>query len=238
MVDIVPLRAAPKDRVPEIRNAYRFLTGTHASVNGLFDAVQTLSTARRAANATNVGRMKSDEMDVLRSAIVLTSSGLDASMKRLVLDAGKFLINVPGSSARKHFEQGIKEMLAAKTIDQPLKDAIVSVNPAESILRYYLSTKTKASMQGSGDLKSRVRAVLGIPATRITDGQLDGLDNFFLARNRIAHSMDYVNLTESKSRARRNRSSDEVATLCNTAFKVATDFMHAAAELLVANRGR
>lgn len=236
MAQIDDLPPGPKGRAPEVRNALRFLDGAHNSVVGLFDAVQTISIARRSENASTVGRMASDEVDVLRSAIVFTSSGLDASMTRLVNDAGRFLIGKPSSGAYGRYLEHMKAELAAESVDDDLKVAILSSDPGEAMLSYYLRIKTRASFQGSGDLKKRVRNTLGISSRRVPDSMLEALDDFFLARNSIAHSMDYNNLTKSKSRSRNHRSADDVAALCNGAFVVAADLVHAAAEVVQANR--
>ena len=54
------------------------------------------------------GRKSKSEIDILRSAIVLTSAGLDASMKRLVTDVGRHLIMQNGTGARHEYEEQLK----------------------------------------------------------------------------------------------------------------------------------
>jgi hypothetical protein len=51
--------------------------------------VEILDDHRRGSNPNTKGRMTRDEIGILRSAIVLASSGLDASMKRLVNDVAR-----------------------------------------------------------------------------------------------------------------------------------------------------
>lgn len=233
---IAPLRDAPRGRVPEVRNAYRFLKGAHTSVAGLLDAVATLSTARRGANADARGRMREDEVNTLRSALVFTSSGLDASMTRLVWDAGEMLVSRQGTQARTMYELAIKQELAQPKLDEQLRDAIIHADPATEIRTHYLRSKTKASFQGSNDLKKRVRNVLGIPKSRIPDADLEALDQFFEARNRIVHSMDYADVVASKRRTRVHRSSEEVTAMCDAAFGVAADLIRASADLILAHR--
>ncbi|WP_340538093.1 hypothetical protein [Nocardioides sp. GXZ039] len=180
--------------------------------------------------------MKEDEVDVLRAAIVFTSSGLDASMTRLVKDAGRYLIPIEGTAARAQYEAFIKAELRGDSVDVELQKAIVNADPAEAILKHYLSVRTKASFQGSGDLKRRVRNVLGIPSAKVSDAKLESLDKFFIARNSISHSMDYDDLDAVDSRRRIHRGPEEVVGFCNNAFDLAVDFIHAAGDLIKAHR--
>ena len=236
MAQLAPLADGPKGRVPEIRNAYRYLRGAHSSVEGLFDAAQRLSNARRADNENTKGRMAQEEVDMLRAAVVFTSSGLDASMKRLVNDVGRHLINQPGTAARAQFEAYLKQDLAAPTVNADLRSAIIRVDPSTALIDYYLAARTKASFQGSGDLKSRVRGSLGIADQRVPLSRLKSLDDFFGVRNSIVHSMDYRDVSSASTTARVHRSADQVVGLCGQAFDVAADLMHAAAEVVIACR--
>ncbi|UYO96062.1 hypothetical protein OED01_10640 [Microbacterium sp. M28] len=231
------LRDGPKGRVPEIRNAYRFLRGAHSTVEGILQAAELVARQRRVSNSSTAGRPSSGETDLYRSAIVMTSSGIDASMQRLIWDAGSYLIPRPGTLARKQYELGIKEELSGtRKVDEDLKAAVVAADPAQQLLRFYLSRKAKSSFQGSGDLKTRVRNTLGIPGTRVDDATLATLDRFFLSRNRIVHEMDYENVVRSEGRARRHRTRDEVVSMCNRAFLVTSDLVHATADVILAER--
>ena len=226
----------PRGRVPEMRNGYKFLRAAHHSVSGLLDAVGVVSAQRRASNATTVGRLAGDEIDLLRAAIVFTSSGLDASMTRLVNDVARHLILLPRhTAARGQYEGWIKTQMGG-VVPEPLRTAVIAREPAEAVLRFYLAERTKASFQGSGDLIARVRNALGIPKNRVTDATLKSLDPFFEARNKIVHSMDFLDPENSAGSARKSRSADEVATLCDGVFTVACDLMHATAEVMVAAR--
>jgi len=163
-----------------VHNAYRFLEGAHASVAGLFDAVDRLSTARRATNASQVGTMKRDEEDVVRSAIVLAASGVDAAMTRLVSDAGPLLIKVPGTGAQKGYVEFLKRGLPAGPgqVDSLLRDSIIDDEPTEMLLQWWVAERTRGSFQGTNDLKKRVRGALGISSGRVPDATIDGLRDF------------------------------------------------------------
>ena len=228
-----PLRDAPKGRVPEIRNAYRYLRGAHASVSGLFDVVHTLAEART-ADGDGRGRVPGEEVDLLRAAIVFTSSGLDASMKRLVNDAGRALIPIPGTGARREYELFLTRKLQEPGCEQRLMSALIDVDPAGALVKYYLSERSRASFQGSGDLEKRVRNCLGVAGSRVTSESLKDLDEFFSVRNSIVHSMDYVDVESSTKYKRSNRSVNDTATLCKKTFAVAADLIHAVADVVVA----
>lgn len=81
---INPLPKLDQGRQPWARPAYRILGRAHVSVSELFAASSALGTARRKANSSPRGRNSVSEVDILRSAIVMTSAGLDASMQLLV----------------------------------------------------------------------------------------------------------------------------------------------------------
>lgn len=225
------LGAAPKGRLPQIRAAYRILGRAHASVTGLFDAAALLEQSRRSSNQSPVGRKATVEQDVARSAIIFTSAGLDAAMKRLVNDCAKPLIAVQGSAARAQYELYLKSELAGPKVSASFHDAIKSMAATESLIAHYLSNKTKESMQGSGDLQKRVRNLLGIKKKLVPDAVLKALDPFFEARNKISHDMDLKDPTAaSMSRVHRNR--DEVAAQCAGAFDVAVKLIWGAADVI------
>lgn len=235
---LAALPAGPKVQAPQVRNAARYLRGAHSSVEGLFDAAQIVATERRKAKGTTVGRLAAQEVDLLRSAIVFTSSGLDAAMTVLVSEAARHLVRCPKpTGARAQFELFLKnEMGAAAPVPQGLREAVIHDDAAKRILDHYVWERTKASFQGSGDLEVRVRNVLGIKNTRITDATLKSLDPFFRARNAIAHDLDYEDTTNPKASKRTERRFDEVVALCNGVFAVGSEFIHATAEVIVAAR--
>lgn len=233
---LAALREGPKGRVPEVRNAYRYLRGAHESAVRLFLLLNDAVLTRRASNSENRGRMATEEVDLLRSVIVFTSSGLDASMSKLINDAGRYLLKVPSSGARGQYRSFLQQQMASAKIDSDLKNAVTSPNPTRQLMSYYLSVKSRASFQGSGDLRTRVRDCLGIPSTRVTDEQLQQLDGFFQARNSIVHDMDYENVERSDTRRRHHRTSVEVSHLCNGAFRVGSELIHGAAEVIIATR--
>ncbi|WP_156459055.1 hypothetical protein [Microbacterium sp. Leaf151] len=190
--------------------------------------MDVLDKERRAANASPKGRSALAEMDVLRSAVIFTGAGLDATMKRLVNDVGRALIAGGATGARANFESFLKAELAQPKVPDGLRDAILHVHPDQSLLAYFLAARTKASFQGSSDLSSRVRQTLGIPKSAVPDTRLESLDGFFVARNNIVHQMD-IEDPSSGSVARIKRSPVQVATDCGEVFAVAGLLIRAAA---------
>lgn len=197
--------------------------------------VQSMSQARREANANAQGRMAKEEVDLLRAAIVFTSSGLDASMKRLINDAGRYLIPRE-TGARGQYVAFLNQEMKSSQPDASMRDAVLSADPAGGLMDYYLGARAKASFQGSGDLEKRVRNCLGIAAERVPLERLKSLDEFFTVRNSIVHNMDYQDIEISIRTRRIHRSNDETARLCNLTFEIAADILHAAAEVVIASR--
>jgi len=229
MRKLASLLAAPSGHVPHIRPAYRILSRAHASVSGLLDAAEVLDEKRRSSNTSTKGRMSRLEVDVMRSALVLTSAGLDASMGRLVNDAGRALAVKKGTGARHQYEEYLKAELAKPNVGTQWRDAIVSLSPGDALLKVYLADRTKASLQGSGDLKSRVRNALGIPQSVVQDSDLERLDEFFIARNAISHDMDLKD-PASNSIARHHRTVEDVVELSDRAFATAVLLIQGAAD--------
>lgn len=220
--------AGPSGRAPHVRPAQRILERAHVSVAGLFSAVEVLETTRRDSNLSAKGRRSQVEVEIVRSAIVLTSAGLDAAMKRLVNDVGRVLITATGTGARQKYEEYLKGELAKPKAEEPFRQAILSSDVSTKLMSVYLSSRTKASFQGSGDLKLRVRQTLGMPKEAVPDTDLAALDDFFVARNKISHDMD-LERPGSDSIARVHRNPDVVAAQCRAVFEVAGAFIRGAA---------
>lgn len=229
MVALQPLGAAPRGRYPLVRPAYRLLERAHLSVTGLLDAVAVLDAGRRAQNLSTTGRLAQHEVDILRATIIFTSAGLDTSMRRLVNDVGRSLVlKCPSSSAKKAFDTWVKEELRKSEPAPGFQAAITSLDP-ERLVGLYFNSSTKSSYQGSGDLTSRVRNVLGIPKTAIPDATIASTDGFFISRNQIAHDMDLQD-PASKRAARNHRTPRAVADQCDLVFELAVSFIWRACE--------
>jgi hypothetical protein len=59
------------------------------------------------------------------------------------------------------------------------------------MIKVYIDVRTEASLQGSSDVKARVRDTLGISNAQLPVAQIETLDKFFEPRNTIVHDLDY-----------------------------------------------
>lgn len=226
------LQALPTKPVgkPVVNQAWKYLASAHVSVGAILESLDAYRAANmKAAKKDPRGRTSNKEMELLRAALVFASSGLDASLQRLVYDLLPHLIRGGATGAVHQYELYRKQQLADPTAD--FIAAVVSLDPSASLLEEYVKYKTKASYQGSGDLRVRVRNTLGIAKSAIPDSDLTALDPFFTARNAIVHGMDFTNTTAASSRARNSRARDATVVECDGAFSVAARFILEGAKL-------
>lgn len=225
-----PLVAAPAGRAPKVRGARRYLEATHASVTGILDSFALVRAEAARARDTAAGRLSRDQVDLLRAALVFTSSGLDATCHRLVQDAAPSLID-RGGTARTLFDLYLKQQLELPKAPDGLLDAITSADPRAALVRRYVDAKTTASYQGSSDLRVRVRDLLGVPKRALPDARFTALDGFFTARNQIVHRLDYEDPTGTRT-ARHHRAPAAVVEACDQVLVLATDLIDRTAALL------
>lgn len=181
------------------------------------------------SRANAQGRLSRDELDLLRAALVFTSSGLDASCHTLVGECVRVLIDREGSTAAKKFDHYLDEQSAKRTDE--FRAALKDPNPRERFIDLYIEAKTRASYQGTQDLKDRVRDLLGIPNRTVATKRIDGLSGFFVARNDIVHRLDYVD-PRSTSVKRHHRSPGDVVTECDLVLALVADLIGGAAEVV------
>jgi len=91
-----------------------------------FDAVRVNAAASK---ATLAGRLRRDQVDLLRAAMVFTSSGLDAVCHRLVRDAAPPLIE-RGGGAKAQFDAYLRDQLDLHRAPDGLLDALTAADPA------------------------------------------------------------------------------------------------------------
>ncbi len=211
-----------------VTGAWRYLVGCHSSVTGLFDALATVRAVKQADTGQDTrGRLGRDEEDLLRAALVFTSSGLDACCKRLLRDTLECLVAGNATAGRK-FHDFIKQELATGPSD-PLTRAIVANEPRKQMIKVYIDVRTKASLQGSSDVKARVRDTLGISNAQLPVAQIETLDKFFEARNAIVHDLDYEDPSAPSSQARWRRKMEEVRDDCDAVLAVVAMIIRATA---------
>ncbi len=168
------------------------------------------------------------EVILLRAALVFTSSGLDATCQALVQDCAPRLIR-KGGNARVRFDLFLDEQVAGAT--RALKVAVKDPDPRSALIQLYIDSKTRASLQGTGDITKRVRDVLGMTNQALPTAQIDALQGFFIARNSIVHALDY-RAPDSRSTARWHRAPSDVVDECNRVLALLAALIHATAKLL------
>lgn len=227
------LPPAPTGHAPQVRRARRYLEATFASVNGLVDSFNVIHEKTIESRTDRRGRLSRDELDLLRAALVFTSSGLDASCHALVADCAPVLVNRPGTTAAKKFDLWLEQEVAVAST--PFREAVKANDPRTAFVELYVEAKTKASLQGASDLKDRCRDVLGIPNKAVATARIDALSGFFTARNDIVHRLDYVD-PKSTSTARNKRSPSVVVAECDLVMALVADLIGGAAGVLRAKQ--
>ncbi|MFJ9521339.1 hypothetical protein ACIRPK_24190 [Kitasatospora sp. NPDC101801] len=200
---------------------------TYDSVTGLFDTLHLVRRTRAERNTTKTtrGRLHSDAQDLLRAAIVFTSAGLDAAVQALIHHAVPTLITLPGTP-RSKYETFIDEQVRApKTADEFLL-ALKAQDPQAELLNLYLQSKTKASFQGSSDLRSRAGSSLGITNQQIPKRRFDALDVFFTARNDVAHRLDMEGFEQRAAKPpKKLRVQQDVLHMCDQSLILVRDLI-------------
>jgi hypothetical protein len=225
---LADLPPGPTGRRPQIRRARRYLSATHHSVSGVLDSFTLVRDVAAKTRGTAAGRLSRDQLDLLRAALIFTSSGLDATCQTLVRECAPVLIAKAGT-AHDRFEFFLDQEM--KRPSESLIAAVKDPSPRERLIELYLDVKTRASYQGTGDLKSRVRDLLGIPNATLTTAKINSLSGFFTARNDIVHQLDYVDPTSASSK-RHHRAPSDVVAECDRVLALVNDMIRATADLL------
>ena len=225
-----PLPDAPAGRCPEVRQPWRYLAATHETVGGLLESFTVVRERARQEKRSPRGRLSADQVNLLRAALVFTSSGLDATCQSLLTHALPRLIST-GGSAQKRYAKFIELQLKSANTSSELTAAVMSADPRTALIDVYLAAKTKASFQGSKDLKDRVMGSLGLPNKALPSARFSALDRFFTARNDIVHQLDYE-APSSASTKRHHRAPAEVTATCDTTLALLADLIEATSLLL------
>ncbi|MFE1986749.1 hypothetical protein [Streptomyces mirabilis] len=228
--NLTKLVLSPLGRRPykaaEVVPAWWRLKSTHESVTGLFDTLHLVRQTRAAQNKKSTrGRLHSDAQDLLRAAIVFTSAGLDSAVQALIHHAVPVLITQPGTPRMK-YETFIEHHTRASNVEEEFLAALKQQDPGAALVDLYVASKTKASFQGSSDLKDRAGSSLGITNQQIHKARYTALDDFFTARNDVAHRLDMENVSESTMKPLRSiRPQQYVLQMCDQALLLVRDLI-------------
>jgi hypothetical protein len=210
------------DNIPEVvSTAWWRLLSTQETVTGLFKIFHSES-----LRSEESGELTSIQQDLLRAAIVFTSAGVDSCLDALLRHAVPVLAAGEGG-ARTRFELYISEQVNAPKVTSEFIAALKSDLPRPQMMDLYISSITKASFQGSGSIKSRGLASLGISNSQIDSSRLSGLNDFFQARNDVAHRLDLVNPKSDGKPQQQARLIEDVGPMCDRVFILLNDVISA-----------
>lgn len=222
-------------KCPQVVSAYWLFRSTHESVAGLFDTLYLVRERAGKNKQSTTGPLSRDAQDLLRAAIVFTSAGLDACMTDLLADAVPCL-SIGNSTARGKFERYVDSQVTLSNVPDEFRDALKGDDPRQRMVDLYVASLTKASFQGSGDIKDRAREALGITNAQIPSRRITELDQFFTARNDIVHRMDHVGSSGTDAKpARQQRRQDDVRQMCDRVFLLIRDMISATADNIKAS---
>jgi hypothetical protein len=216
----------------DVSGTWRYLKAAHASVGGVFDALHLVREKTANARGERRGQLTGDQQDLLRSALVFTSSGLDACCRRLLRDALPVLIEA-GTAAEGKFVERLRNELSGGRVSKPLVDAICDPRPRERLIDFYVDALVGSSLQRTTELK-RVRDALGVAEKRLTNAQVNNLQDFFTARNRIVHELDYQAVDGTGGR--RTQVMGDVKSQCDEVMGLLVTLISATAVLTHAAR--
>lgn len=198
-------------------NAFVVLQSTHNTASSFLNSFLESREKNRSKGTSTY-----KEQDLLRAMLVFSTSGLDAMVKQLIIDALPTIIaKDPGATKMfsSYIEKKIKEkdQLNAKFLASVLADS----KPRDVLLNNLVSFLCSGSLQ-SKDQLLMAAAYFNI-ASRDLSKDLDLMESIFKTRNQISHEMD-IDFNQP-NRHRRQRSQKKMIAYTNEVFRVAEAFL-------------
>jgi len=167
-------------------------------------------------------RLPEREIDLLRAAMIFAGAGLDSALKELVRDCLPQLLDQHSRVLGRLKEFGSR---LAKEEPRAAVRHLSADNPTEALRQSYVTQLVAQSLQGTSDL-IRVRDALGLTKeAALTDTKIKALDEFFTARNQIAHELDLQRPGGRGSSLRRSRRLTTTRDQCDATFLIAGAFV-------------
>ena len=216
---------------PGTETAQRFLASAYDSVEAVLQTLKTVRELRRKQTGDIRGRLTSSEEDLLRSAIVFTGAGLDATLKQLIRDTLPILLE-KNQQAHDKFETftagrlGTTEIADAKMIARYL----ASPDPRKRLIEDYVYELTGSSLQSAEEVQKTAGA-LGIENAALRK-RITGLRDLFVARNEISHELDLQRPGQPGDRTRRSRPLGPTTGLCQEGLEVGQLIVNATGKIL------
>lgn len=205
-------------RSTHCERAHLVLTTAHASANALLKAYELA----RLQRGRPKGMTTDNEQDLLRSMLVMSAAGLDATAKQLVQDGLPALLAID-EKARNSFEKFVARRLSfeppagSAAAIKLLAATLTSPSPQRRLIEEYVDHLTGGSLQSATSL-FEVAAALGAEPSSI--GLVPNeLQPVFETRNMIIHELD-INLN-SRTRTRNVRSQGQMIANTNRLFRLA-----------------
>jgi len=157
----LPERRVHRRAAPELTH----LGVAHTTLQGIFESLHVVRQAASSSGKDARGRLKEGEVDLLRSALVLAGSGLDAVVKRLARDALPQLLDVGSTqvAADKVFKTHVSAQIRDKTPSTSWTQAILDPDPRQAMIRLYVDECTRGSLQNEKELRA-MRAGSNLPS--------------------------------------------------------------------------
>lgn len=211
---------------PVTQGAQERLSAALETVNNVFLTMNLSRAVDRSVKRKDLrGRLSDTHVDILRSSIVFAGAGLDAALKKLIIDSVREVV-IRNESARGKFIDFIDKHLG--TVDNPvdrrrLAEVLIDGRGSQAaLLDRYERSLTGDSLQSAKQVND-VCAALGIDDRDIRERLKTGasMDLMFRARNEIVHQLD---LTD---KGRRPRSLADVRAFAAEALAVTQEIINA-----------
>lgn len=209
--------------VPQTAKSRSILQYAHDSAEALLVAFESVRKARSAGR----GIPTDEEQDLLRSMLVMSAAGLDASLKQLIRDCLPDL-------ARKHesvadeLEKYVQRQLRGDQDDSTaalgnafLAKLLVAESLRGALLERYILSLTGTSLQSAQEL-AKACAALGVEPSAVGI-KVANLKTIFDARNRIIHELDID--FEQGIRNRFPRSRKDMTEYSNTLLEIGEEIV-------------
>ncbi len=222
-----PQRRVHKKAAP----ADKHLQVAHTTLQGVFESLHMVREAAAGAGDAR-GRLREQEVDLLRSSLVLAGAGLDAVVKRLARDALPTLLAVDSkqTAAKRMFKDHVQTRIRDKTPSTSWIEAILDDDPRQAMIKVYVEERTQGSLQSDKDL-IRMRDALGIAENAIADERIKSLRQFLTARNHVAHDLDIKDPADGTGR-RYQHQVKTVIRQCDLALSLSDSFVVAVSDAL------
>jgi hypothetical protein len=105
-------------------------------------------------------------------------------------------------------------------------EALKSPDPRSRLVELYILGLTGSSFQGSGSIKDRALAALGVTNAQLSNDRVKSLDPFFVARNDVVHKVDLIQPSAPDARPpSKPRGQDDVGRMCDEALLLMRDIV-------------